>query len=70
MDVINVWSLIKDNFKKEGDGEIKRNKMFYTIEMSSKCLLDVFWPVLPRNIFRNPIKSLWWSIFAKIVNYF
>ena len=34
-------------------------------EMFFKCLLDVFWPVLPRDIFRNPIKSLWWSIFCK-----
>ena len=31
-------------------------------EMSFKCLLDVpFWIVLPRDIFRNPIKSLRWS---------
>ena len=39
-------------------------------EMSFKYLLYVFWTVLPRNVFRNPIKSLWWSIFAKIVKNF
>ena len=31
-----------------------------------KCLF--FFTVLPRNVFRNPVKSLWWSIFAKIAN--
>ena len=39
-------------------------------EMSFKCVLDVFWTVLSIDVFRNPIKSLWWSIFAKIVNDF
>ena len=32
--------------------------MFYLIkEMSFKRVLDVVWTVLPRNLFRNPIKS-------------
>ena len=41
--------------------------MFYMIEeMSLKYLLGVsFWTVLPRDIFRNSIKSLCWSIFEK-----
>ena len=39
-------------------------------EMSFKCVLDVFWTVLSIDVFRNPSKSLWWSIFAKIVNDF
>ena len=26
--------------------------------------------VLPRDVFGNPIKSLWWNFFAKIVNKF
>ena len=34
-------------------------------DMSFKCFLDVFWSVLPRDIFRNPIKSLWWSNFCE-----
>ena len=39
--------------------------MFYmTEDMSFKCL--IFLNVLPRDLFRNPTKSLWWSIFAKI----
>ena len=29
-----------------------------------------FLTVLPRDLFRNPIKSLWWSVFAKIVKDF
>ena len=40
------------------------------IEMSFKCLLGVFWPVLPRDVFRNSIKSLSWIIFTNIVNNF
>ena len=51
--------------------------MHYMIEkISFKYFLDVFWPVLPRDLFRNPIKSLWWSNFCKqsqrfsAVNYF
>ena len=45
--------------------------MFYMIEMSLKYILGVsFWTVLPRDVFRNSIKSLWWSIFKKIVNDF
>ena len=40
------------------------------IEMSFKCLLGVFWPVLPRDVFRNSIKSLLWIIFTNIVNNF
>ena len=28
------------------------------------------WKVLLRDVFRNPIKSLWWSFFAKVVNDF
>ena len=48
--------------------------MFHMIEeMVLKCLLDVpfwtldvtFWIVLPRDIFRNPIKSLRWSTFCE-----
>ena len=44
--------------------------MFYMIEeMSFKCLLDVpLWIVLPRDVFRNPIKTE--AYFAKIVNNF
>ena len=38
--------------------------------MFFKCLLNVFWTLLLRDVFRNPIKSLWWSIFAKMVEYF
>ena len=44
--------------------------------MSFKCLLDIFWTVLPREAFRNPTKILWWSTFCKdikrflAVNYF
>ena len=38
---------------------IKINKMLYMIEaMSFKCLSDVFWPVLPRDVFPDPIKGL------------
>ena len=45
--------------------------MFYMNDMSFKCLLGVsFWTVLPRDVFSNSIKILWWSIFAKIVNDF
>ena len=51
--------------------------MHYMIEkISFKYFLDVFWPVLPRDLFKNPIKSLWWSNFCKqsqrfsAVNYF
>ena len=29
-----------------------------------------FLTVLLRDVFRNPVKSLWWSVFAKIVNDF
>ena len=54
-----------------------RNRMFYMIEMSFKYLLDVpSWTVLPRDVFRNPIKSLRWGIFCEesqrflAVNYF
>ena len=33
--------------------------MLYMIEaMSFKCLSDVFWPVLPRDVFPDPIKGL------------
>ena len=40
-------------------------------EVPFKCLLDVtFWTVLPGDILRNPIKSLRWRIFAKIVKDF
>ena len=45
--------------------------MFYMIEeMSFKCLLDIFWTVLPKDVFRNPIKSLWWSFFCKDIKQF
>ena len=40
-------------------------------EMSFKYLLDVFWPVFPRDVFRNPMKGLYGGvIFANIVNDF
>ena len=40
--------------------------MFHIIgEMSFKCL--IFLAVSPRDVFRNSVKSLWWSGFAKIV---
>ena len=33
------------------------------------CLLNAnFLTVMPKDMFRNPIKSLWRSVFAKIVN--
>ena len=45
--------------------------MFYMIEeMPFLCLVDAFWTVLARDVFRNPIKILWCSFFAKIVNDF
>ena len=31
---------------------------------------NFFLTVLPRDVFRNPINSLWWSIFTKIVKDF
>ena len=50
---------------------IRIKKQLYMIEeMSFKCLLDVFWPMLPREVFRNPIKSLWWSNFCEHSNDF
>ena len=36
--------------------------------MFFKCLM--FLTVLPRDVFKNPTKSLWWSFFAKIDNKF
>ena len=44
--------------------------LYMTEEMSFKCLLDVCGPVLLKDIPRNPIKRLWWSFFANIVNDF
>ena len=32
--------------------------------------LLIFMTVYPRGIFRDPIKSLWWSFFVKIVKNF
>ena len=37
-------------------------------EISFKC--QFFLTVMSRDVFRNPIKSLWWNVFAKIVNDF
>ena len=40
------------------------------------CILNIFFffffflKVLPKDVFRNPIKSLSWNIFVKIVNVF
>ena len=38
--------------------------------MSFKCLLDIFWTVLPREAFGNPTKGLWWSTFCKDIKRF
>ena len=37
-------------------------------EMSFKCLLDVFWPVLIRHVFKSKIYG--GAIFANMVNEF
>ena len=43
--------------------------MVHMIEdMSFKCRFDVVWTVLPRDVFRNPIKFYDGAFFAKIVN--
>ena len=40
-------------------------------EMSFKCLLDVpIWAALLRDVFKKPVKSQRWIIFAKINNNF
>ena len=39
-------------------------------EMSFKCLIFLTVYVYARDVFRNPIKSLWWSVFVNIVNDF
>ena len=49
---------------------IKKKNALYGCGVSFKYLLDVFWPVLPRDIFRNLTKSLWWSNFCNPSNNF
>ena len=45
--------------------------MFYVIEeMSFKCLLDVFWTVLPRDVLETQSKVYGGTFFVKINKYY
>ena len=82
VDVINMWSLVWKNFLKTSFCnivwfvpknkiymiKIRKNKIFYMIRESFKC--PILLKVIPKEFFRNPIISLWWGVFANVVNDF
>ena len=45
---------------------IKKQNVYMIEKISFKCL--IFLTVLPRDVFKNPTKGPWWSIFEKIFN--